>query len=392
MINYNHYFDWAATTPGDKEILQKALDVSIEHWANPSSIHSAGTDAKEALEAARKTCAEVLKVKAENLFFTSGGTESDHIPLLSILTRPQKGNVVLSAIEHPALREMAKMINNLGYQVSYVNPNKDGIVTSEAILKAVNDDTVYVSVMAVNNETGAIQPIYEIADALIERAKGKRKPLFHVDCVQAAGKIPLDINHKGIDSAAFSAHKICGPRGIGLLYLNKEIVSFLRGGGQEKTIRSGTENLFGATALALCLQKHFISESNQAALQRYNEQKNYTKDFLASLKQIKGCILIPHSRANEENEDNFSPWVIQASFPGIPGQVMERALSADGFYISTGSACSAGHHSRPILDTMGISGKEKESAVRFSFGPLTTKEAMDDLIEELKKICSQFFI
>lgn len=391
MISYEHYFDWAATSPGDAPLLQEALAASIEHWGNPSSIHAAGVDAHNALESARERAATALGVKADTLYFTSGGTESDHIPLLSVLTRPQKGSVILSSIEHPALREMAKMVKNCGWKVITVNPDKDGFVSPQDIVSNLQDDTVFVSVMAVNNETGAVQDIYAIADAITEATKGKRRPFFHVDCVQAAGKIPLDLTHKNIDSAAFSAHKICGPRGIGLLYLSREITAFLRGGGQEKNIRSGTENLFGATAFAACLEKYVISSRNPAMQERYAEQQRYTADFIAGLKQIKGCVLIPHCRDEKDSGGHpFSPWVVQAAFPGIPGQVMERALSADGFYISTGSACSAGRHARPILDSMGISGPEKESAVRFSFGAATTPQAMKELLEEVKKIAEKF--
>lgn len=389
-ISAEHYFDWAATAPQDADIMQKALEYSLQHWGNPSSIHAAGTDANSALSECRKRCANVLGVKPETVFFTSGGTESDHIPLLSVLTRPQKGSVLLSAIEHPALREMAKMITNCGWKVITVKPDKNGFISPEEIVSNLQDDTVFVTVMAVNNETGAVQPIYEIADALTSFAKGKRKPFFHVDCVQAAGKIPLNLSYKGIDSAAFSAHKICGPRGIGILYLAKEMTAFLRGGGQEKNIRSGTENLFGAAAFTSCLEKYFICDSNESMKKRYEQQKEYTADFISKLKTIPGCSLIPHGRGDDITDENFSPWVIQAAFPGIPGQVMERALSSEGFYISTGSACSAGHHSRPILDSMNISPKEKESAVRFSFGEATTKKAMDELIEAVTAINAKF--
>lgn len=390
MISSRHYFDWAATAPSDEEILNQALKVSMEHWGNPSSIHKAGTDAKTVLENARKRAAQALDVNTENIFFTSGGTEGDHLALLSILNRPQKGSIVLSSIEHPALREMSKSIQNCGWKVINVNPDKTGIICAQNISDAIQDDTAFVSVMAVNNETGAIQPIYEIAKAIEEKAKGKRKPFFHVDCVQAAGKIHLNLKEKGIDSASFSAHKIGGPRGIGILYLSREMNSFLKGGGQEKNIRSGTENLFGAEAFSLCLEKYFISERNTAAKKRFEQQKILTRNFIDRLKEIKGCVIIPHCREDEKFEENFSPWIVQAAFPGIPGQVMERALSEKGFYISTGSACSSSHKGRPVLDTMQLSSKEKESAVRFSFGFSTEEESMNELIEELKNICSQF--
>ena len=391
MISKEHYFDYAATSPVDEEIVKNALELSLEHWGNPSSIHEAGTDARKVFEDARKRAADALGVKAESVFFTSGGTESDHLALTSVLSKPQKGSIVISAIEHPALREMAKMVSLCGWKTITVNPNKDGIVTAEAIAAAVEPDTAFVTVMAVNNETGAIQPVNEIANALVEKANGKRKPFFHVDCVQAAGKIPLDfLKNPAVDSAAFSAHKIGGPRGIGILYLAKDMNSFLKGGGQEKNVRSGTENLFGAEAISQCLAKYCISEKNSASIARFEKQEKWTEDFIKQLMEIKGCVMIPHSRGKKAGAE-FSPWVVQAAFPGIPGQVMERALSTKGFYISTGSACSAGHHSRPILDTMQIPPKEKESAVRFSFGHDTTKEAMDQLIKAVKEVCQAFF-
>lgn len=391
MISKEHYFDYAATSPVDEEIVKNALELSLEHWGNPSSIHEAGTDARKVFEDARKRAADALGVKPESIFFTSGGTESDHLALTSVLSKPQKGSIVISAIEHPALREMAKMVSLCGWKTITVNPNKDGIVTAEAIAAAVEPDTAFVTVMAVNNETGAVQPVSEIADALVQKANGKRKPFFHVDCVQAAGKIPLDfLKNPAVDSAAFSAHKIGGPRGIGILYLAKDMNSFLKGGGQEKNVRSGTENLFGAEAISQCLSKYCIRENNPASIQRFENQEKWTEEFITRLMEIKGCVMIPHCRG-KETDAAFSPWVVQAAFPGIPGQVMERALSTKGFYISTGSACSAGHHSRPILDTMQIPPKEKESAVRFSFGHDTTKEAMDQLIEAVKEVCQAFF-
>ena len=392
MISYEHYFDWAATSPQDESIAKEALQCSIEHWANPSSIHDAGKDSRNALEESRKVCAKALNVDSSTIYFTSGGTESDHLVVTSVLSRPFKGSIIISAIEHPAIREICKMMTNTGWKIITVNPNNQGIITSQAIKEKLEDDTMLVCIMAVNNETGAIQPIYEIADMLEEATKGKRKPFFMVDCVQAAGKIPLNLNHKGIDGASFSAHKICGPRGIGILYLKKELQMFLKGGGQEKNIRSGTENLFGAKAFSLCLEKYFISDKNQNAMQRFEMQKEYTKEFISKLETISNCVLIPYCRSelSDEVQKNYSPWVVQASFKGIPGQVMERALSSKGFYISTGSACSAGSHARPILDTMGISKDEKESAVRFSFGALTTKKAMDELFDAVKEVCQLF--
>ncbi|WP_296686312.1 cysteine desulfurase family protein [Treponema sp. UBA3813] len=391
-MNSEHYFDWAATAPCDKDILRESLEIALQYDGNPSSTHKTGSEARKIFERARESCAQSLGVKASQIFFTSGGTESDHIPLLSVLTSPaKKGRIILSSIEHPALREECAQLKKLGFDVVSVNPDKNGFVSAQSILEKLTSDTLFVTVMAVNNETGCIQPVYEIADALTQATKGKRRPHFHVDCVQAAGKIPLDFSHEGIDSAAFSAHKISGPRGIGILYLSRPINSFLVGGGQEQNIRSGTENLFGAVAFSKCLEKYYINKKNQAAQKRFNEQKEWTRDFLEKLSQIERCRLVPEMRADfEKSEEKFSPWVVQAAFVGIPGNVMVRALDAKGFCISTGSACSAKKQSRPILAAMGASREIQDSAVRFSFGSFTTKKAMDELAEAIKEIVKEF--
>ncbi|MBQ7752811.1 MAG: cysteine desulfurase [Treponema sp.] len=388
MTESEHYFDWAATSPADKEILREALELTLDDWGNPSSIHQAGKNAKALFEAARETCAKALGVKAANIFFTSGGTESDHLPLLAVLNKMQKGSVLISSIEHPALREMGEEMKKVGWKVNYIPADKDGVITPEAVTSLLTNDTQLVCVMAVNNETGVIQPIKEISLAIKKWAEGKRKPKFHVDCVQAAGKIPFDLKDWDVDSAAFSSHKICGPRGIGILYLKDEIDSFLRGGGQEKGIRSGTENVFGALAFGKCLEKYFISESNQPALSSYNEQKKVTEEFVKKLSELRGCTIIPPSRL--EKPDLFSPYVVQAAFQNIPGNVMLRALDSKGFYISTGSACSSRKANRPVLEAMHVDASLRETAVRFSFGPLTTVKAVDELFEEVANIAKTF--
>lgn len=380
MENIEHYFDWAATSPADEDILTSSLKESMECWANPSSGHTAGKKAREALEKARKSIAAKLGVPESTLYFTSGGTESDQIPLLSVLSKPVKGSVLISSIEHPAIREQASVLTKLGWKVISIPANKEGFITAEAVTSLLTSDTHLVCVMAVNNETGAIQPIYEIADAIKKASEGKRKPKFHVDCVQAAGKIPLKLNYPGIDSAAFSAHKICGPRGIGLLYLKDSIDPFLKGGGQEKGLRSGTENLFGALAFSKCIERYYMTEEKKPEIN--------TKDFVKKLSELKNCTIVPQIRT--EKEECFSPYVVQAAFKNIPGNVMLRALDAEGFYISTGSACSTKKANRPVLEAMQIPLDVRETAVRFSFGPKTTQKALDELFEAVKNINNKF--
>lgn len=382
MTERDLYFDWAATSPADEDILKDALNAAQECWGNPSSAHSAGKKARALLEEARKRAAAALGVDSGHVYFTSGGTESNQIPLLSVMTKPAAGTVLVSAVEHPAVREQAMAMRHCGWKVAVIPSDKNGIITPDAVISSLTKDTMIVCVMAVNNETGAIQPIHEIADALTEACAGGRRPKLHVDCVQAAGKIRLDIARKGIDSAAFSAHKICGPRGIGILYSKDSPEPFLRGGGQEKGVRSGTENVFGAVAFSKCLERYHNKD------EMMENQRARTERFLRMLATLKGCTVVPESRL--ENPGLYSPFIVQAGFDKIPGNVMVRAMDARGICISTGSACSTRKNVRPVLEAMGVSAQLRESAVRFSFGPGTTQEAMDELFDAVREVCEEF--
>lgn len=375
-----HYFDWAATSPADEDILKEALEESLTNWGNPSSSHEVGKKARELLEEARGRAATALGVKPECIYFTSGGTESDQIPLLSVLAKPMKGTVLVSSIEHPAIREQAEALKNCGWKVLQIPADSDGVIQPEAVTSLMTSDTVLICIMAVNNETGVIQPIYEIADAITKASEGKRRPKFHVDCVQAAGKINLNLSYKGIDSAALSSHKICGPRGIGILYIKDALEPFLRGGGQEKGIRSGTENVFGAVAFSKCLERYY-NKNKESDAER-------TNSFVKKLSTLPGCTIVPPGRL--EKPELFSPYVVQAAFANIPGNVMLRALDAKGFSISTGSACSAKKNKRPVLEAMHVDAKVRENAVRFSFGPHTTDKGIEDLFAAVCEINAQF--
>lgn len=386
QIEKEHYFDWAATSPCDEEILKESVEITLKNWGNPSSTHNVGKKARSVFEEARKRCADAMGVKTENIYFTSGGTESDQIALLSVLEKPAKGKVLISALEHPAIREQANQLKKCGWNVGVIPSDKNGFITPQAVKSALSDDTYLVCVMAVNNETGAIQPIYEIADVIKEFGKGKRKPKFHVDCVQAAGKIPLNLSYDGIDSAAFSAHKICGPRGIGILYSKENIESFLRGGGQEKNVRSGTENVLGAVAFSKCLEKYFL-KTNSTDFVNENALK-ISKEFVQKLSELKNCTIVPPYRL--EKPELYSPFVVQAAFKNIPGNVMLRALDSKGFYISTGSACSTKKASRPILEAMNVPSDIRETAVRFSYGSETSEKSIFELLDAVKEVNSTF--
>ncbi len=385
MIDINKYFDWAATSPIDKEILQKAVDITSENWANPSSTHECGKQAKKILEEARERCAKALNVKTDTIYFTSGGTEGDQIPILSMLAKPSKGTVLISSIEHPAIREQANALSKCGWNVVSLPSDNLGIITPETVEKHLTQDTMLVCIMAVNNETGIIQPVYEIADVIKNWAKDKRKPKLHIDCVQAAGKIPLNLSYEGIDSASLSSHKICGPRGIGIFYSKDKFEPFLKGGGQENGIRSGTENVLGALAFSYCLEKYYINQTENDFYRNYSRICN---DFVKELSNLKGCTIIPEGRLT--SPQLFSPFVVQAAFKNIPGNVMLRALDSKGIYISTGSACSSKKNSRPVLEAMHVDSSLRETSVRFSFGPLTTEEAVKNLLKEVSDVNSTF--
>jgi cysteine desulfurase len=371
------YLDWAATTTPDHAILSQAADISAKYYGNPSSVHAAGKESAIILAESRERAAKALGVKPETVIFTSGGTEADHLPLLALLQRPVRGTIAISAIEHPAIVEQAKMLECAGWKTLKIPVTKEGFVTPEAVAETIRDDTAFVAVMAVNNETGAIQPVAEIAELLIEATAGKKKPHFHVDAVQAAGKIPTNIGARGIDSAAISAHKIRGPRGIGILYLAHRIEPFIRGGGQENGLRPGTENIAGAWALSMCLERAVARVSSSPA-------REVMAHCIERLSSIRGVSVIPSTRAADD--PRFSPHIIQFTNLAIPGEVLVRALSDKGVYISTGSACSSKKKTRPVLEAMHVSPDAQRNAFRVSTGQETAIEDIDALADALEAV------
>lgn len=376
------YLDWAATAPRDKEIIQRAVDLDIAAFGNPSSIHNEGKKAGALLSEARERAASTLKVKPEKIFFTSGGTESNHIPLLSLLLKPNPGSIIVSGGEHPSIINQCNVLKNRGWKVELLNPGKEGILSPEKISEKITPDTALVLVQAVNNETGAIQPVKEISEAIRQVSGSGRAVKFHVDGVQAAGKIPVDLNSWNPDSFSVSGHKLGAMRGTGLIYVKNNPESFLKGGGQESGFRPGTENVAGAYSLALALEKHM----NNA--EEFSRGKQLAGEFISGLKKIKGAAIIPGNREPESTE--YSPWIIQAAFASVPGEVMVRSLAEKGICISTGSACSSKKGSRPVLLAMGISPETARNGVRFSFGPGTKREEIRLTLEALKEITALF--
>jgi cysteine desulfurase len=273
-----------------------------------------------------------------------------------------------------------RILDRLGRQTGVIPIDPLGRVTDSVLSETLTKygNVRFAAIMAVNNETGTVNDIA----GLRKITANKEPPVhFHCDMVQAAGKIPVDISGWGIDSASFSAHKTGGPRGIGLLYLRKPLEALYSGGGQERNIRPGTENVSGALAMAHCLETRALPE---ITLAEYDKAKTRCGRLISSLKQIDRCRLIPAER--EGNDPCFSPYIVQAAFKDIPGEVMVRALDDLGFAVSTGSACSSAKSERPVLAAMGIDGNLAFEGIRISQGWSTTEEEIDLLLDAIRKV------
>jgi cysteine desulfurase len=380
-----YYLDWAATAIPDYGAQENAP------FGNPSSLHAEGRAARDALEDARARCAAVLRVPPETLCFTSGGTEANALVLFSLVRRAGKSRVLYSAVEHPSVRENCLALESLGHAVNVIAVEKNGAVSERTFERALEKygDARFAAVMSVNNETGAVTDVAALCRLLrAHEKKTGRRAHFHSDRVQALGKIPVDLRAWDIDSAAFSAHKLGGPRGIGLLYLKdagKNLHSLYSGGKQERGIRPGTENTQGALAFAELLERRaadeYVRRENEAARARM-------KRLLENLKKIPRCKTIPETRAYEPDGETFSPWILQAQFKDVPGEVMVRALDDHGVAISTGSACSATSRERTVLRAMGLDESAQLEGIRISQGWSTTHEDFDALLTGIEKTLS----
>jgi cysteine desulfurase len=376
------YFDWAATAlPGAPGETEAASPVP---FGNPSSLHAEGRRARDSLEEARARCAAALGVKPETIYFSSGGTESNAIVILSFLLRRGAGACLYSATEHPSVRETCRILERLGKPVGVIPVEADGRVSEASLERALEKhrDPRFAAIMAVNNETGAVNDL-EALGALLRRREGP--PLhIHCDMVQAAGKLPLDISRWDLDSASLSAHKLGGPRGAGLLYLRKPLETLHQGGGQERGIRGGTENTAGALALAACLERYTRREPLETA---YRAALDRLDTLMKALAATGRFFPIPSCRSRAEDR-RFSPYILQAAFDGIPGEVMARALDQGGVAVSTGSACSSGKLERPVLGAMGVEPRRRLEGIRISQGWSTGAGDIEALIRAVGEALS----
>lgn len=369
------YMDHAATTSVDSKVLEQMLPYFSEHYGNPNSLHSHGRQSAKAVDAARDTVADILGCKRSEVYFTSGGAESDNWAIRGVAyAYKHKGNhIITTKIEHHAVLNTCKKLETEGFTVTYLDVDRDGIVDLAQLKQAISDNTVLVTVMAANNEVGTLQPIREIADICKEKGV-----LLHTDAVQAAGSMDIDVKRDNIDLLSLSAHKFYGPKGVGVLYIRNgvRVDRLISGGAQERNMRAGTTNVPGIVGLAAALK---TAHDNMA-----EENKRLTKlrDFMIEgmEREIPDVYLNGHRTNRLPNNVSFC-------FEYIEGEGLLLMLDMKGVAVSSGSACTSGSlEPSHVLGAMGVPIEIMQSATRFSLGKSTTKEDIIYVIEETKKI------
>jgi cysteine desulfurase len=372
------YLDNSATTQTDPEVAKVMADVMVDVFGNPSSLHGLGVKAERLVTGARKVIAQALNVSPEEIFFTSGGTEANNLAIRGV-TEEYAGrgkHLITTEIEHPSVYEVFQYLERKGWNVTYLPVDSQGRVNPDDVERAITEETVLVSIMHVNNEIGTIQPIEEIG----RRLERYPKVLFHVDAVQSFGKIPLLPRQAKIDFLSASGHKLHGPKGVGCLYIRKNLhlPPLLIGGGQEQGIRSGTENVPGivgmAKAVVLARQKGdaFIRDS-----------ANWKEAFLRQIQERLSSVIIN----GDVSREGGAPYIINLSFPFLKSEVIVHALEKEGVYVSSKSACSSKKElpSR-VLKAIGRSDEEALGSIRISLGRMNTEEDLMRCADALGKV------
>lgn len=359
-----HYLDNSATTVVSEKSAVKAYKIMTEIYGNPSSLHLKGMQAEDELVSARKIVSSKLGAMSEELFFTSGGTEANNTVLFGVAqAKKRRGNkIIISLVEHSSIMESAQKLENDGFDVVRISPREDGMIHTEDVLSEVDNKTILVSIMCVNNETGAIMPVSEIFSAVKEK---NREALCHTDAVQAFGKIHINAKRLGADFISVSGHKIHAPKGVGALYVRKgaRLVPLHYGGEQEKKIRPGTESLplIGAMGVAC---GEFSIDSN---LEKIKELNSYAREKLLGIDGV-----------SINSPDNALPYVLNISAGKVRSETMLHFLEELDVFISSGSACAKGKPSH-VLSAMGLSRDRADSALRISFSKYNNKEDIDVL-------------
>ena len=365
-----HYLDNSATTQVLPAVAEKAVELMVEEFGNPSSLHTRGFQARKLLEEARAQVAGALGAQPEEITFTSGGTESNNLVLFGAAqARRRLGNkIVTTAAEHDSVLNPCRALEQQGFQVVYLKPDSTGRLSEEALAQAIDEKTILVSVMLVNNETGAVFPV-EAAGKAIRRKKAPA--LLHTDAVQGFGKLPFTVKRLGVDLLTLSGHKIHAPKGIGALYVKKGVRVLPRtlGGGQERGLRSGTESVPLICALGEAVKQ---LPPARETLERVGELNSLLRQHLAQLPQV-----------TIHSPEEGLPYVLNFSAGRVRGETMLHFLAERGVYVSSGSACGRAKPSH-VLEAMGLPKEQVESALRVSFSRFSTREDVEALAEGLK--------
>lgn len=381
------YLDNSATTKVFPQVAELMTKVMCEDYGNPSSMHRKGVEGERYIRYARETLAKLLKVSEKEILFTSGGTESDNTAIIGCaMANNRRGrHLVTTKIEHPAVLQTMHYLETQGFRVTYLPVDKSGRVRLEDLQNAITPETILVSMMLVNNEIGSIQPIEE-AGALIKRMNPNI--LFHVDAVQGFGKIKIYPKRMNIDLMSVSSHKIHGPKGVGFLYVGErvKIMPITYGGGQQKNLRSGTENVPGIAGMTMAAEMAY--ENFEEDVNRLYELKEY---FIQGITKLEGIQI--NGLTEDGNLRRTAPHVVSVSVAGVRSEVLLHALEDKGIYISAGSACASNKpQTSETLKAIGLQREYWDSTIRFSFSVFTTKEEMDytlqvmyDMIPMLRK-------
>ena len=374
------YLDNAATTPVRSEVLEAMLPYFTQKFGNASTIYSYGREAKEALEESRKNVAQLIGANAEEIFFTSGGTESDNWALRGIASaNVKKGkHIITSSVEHHAVLHTCQDLEKQGFKITYLPVDKDGLINVKDVADTITDETILVSIMHANNEIGTIQPINEIAKVIKQKNPGI---IFHTDAVQTAGKIPVNVNNLGVDLLSMSAHKIYGPKGVGALYIRKgtRIAPFMTGGAQESSRRAGTENIAG-----------IVGFGKAAELAVCEQQEQFEKLTLLRDRLMQGILnTIPYTRLNGHPTLRL-PHNVNISFEFIEGESILLNLDMKGICASSGSACTSGSlDPSHVLLAIGLPHEIAHGSLRLTLGRENSEEDVDYVLEVLPDIINK---
>lgn len=367
------YFDNSATTPVYPEVRDLVVKLMEEDYGNPSSLHMKGVQAARYVTEAREKLARLMKVQPKELVFTSGGTESNNMALIGgALANRRAGNrIITTEVEHASVGSPVAFLESMGFEIVRIGVDSHGIIDMEQLMEAVNDDTIIVSVMYVNNEIGAVMPVQEIAKRIKEK---NPSVLFHVDAIQAFGKYVIYPGRMGIDMMSISSHKFHGPKGVGALYIHDrvKVKPVIYGGGQQNGMRSGTENVPGIAGMALAAEMTYRNLDSSV-----EHMKNLKEHLIAELTQIEDV----YSNSGD------APHIASITFKGVRSEVMLHALEERGVYVSSGSACSSNKHSvSSTLKAVGLPPEKLESTLRFSFSPENTMEQVDYAVQCCKEL------